>query len=102
MKKQILTTLITIILLSTILPVRSEENTIDEKVASLKKRLENIDKQFADKERLQKEAETDPCLAATLQKREKAIENYELVLDCDDFSNSHANAEKYIKTPFKN
>ena len=34
--------------------------------------------------------------------RKKATDLYEMVLDCDDFSNSQNNAEKYLKSPFKN
>ena len=41
------------------------------------------------------------CYDAT-GNRKKATDLYESVLDCDDFSNSHNNAKKYLKTPFKN
>jgi tetratricopeptide (TPR) repeat protein len=41
------------------------------------------------------------CYDAT-GNRKKAIEQYELVLDCENFSNSHENAKKYLKTPYKN
>ncbi|HPN36978.1 MAG TPA: tetratricopeptide repeat protein [Melioribacteraceae bacterium] len=41
------------------------------------------------------------CYDAT-GNRKKAMELYEMVLDCDDFSNSHNNAKKYLKSPFKN
>ena len=54
--------------------VVAEEKKDMNPVDHMKKRLEHMDKQGADKERLQKEAETDPALAAALQKRDTALE----------------------------
>jgi len=73
MKKESLSVVLTVLLSITLLQVSAGEGTPGDKTAHLKKRLENIDKQYADKERLQKESENDPCLAAALKKREDSI-----------------------------
>lgn len=52
----------------------AEEKKDMSPVDHMKKRLENLDKQGADKERVQKEAESDPALAAALQKRDAAVQ----------------------------
>lgn len=52
----------------------AEEKKDANPVDHMKKRLEHLEKQGADKERIQKEAETDPALAAALQKRDAAVQ----------------------------
>jgi len=62
------------LLIPALMLAQEQQVTIEEKVNYLKKRINNLDKQYADKEKLQKEAENDPCLGNALQRREKTIE----------------------------
>lgn len=41
------------------------------------------------------------CYDAT-GNRTKATENYQMVLDCDEFADAQNNAKKYLKTPYRN
>ena len=96
MKKYPCYALMTVLFVLAALPVSGGEQTIEDKTAALKKRLENVDKQYADREKLQKEAENDPCLAGALQKRETSIEKMKTHIN-DMIAATQAGDENKIK-----